>query len=253
MKSHTFIWVVLALCSTGAKAGVVVESSDPDIYFGTATLLAPGGSVLFSQNYLFVTQSIGQGLAEQIQADSALAAFAIVQNNILQAATLDDNQYLIKIFNTYSGGTSNGHAEPFYDPNNTLAFFAASDQLSTALKNLPVPFGTMVQTLLDTGNVQQPGDQYIVVGPTPGGPDFAIQASIALRLFEHDFTAVAVPVSTPEPSEWILISSGIALALLRSKLNWRLKRLPSPTASAMVRHHQGSLFIPAGVASGDIA
>jgi hypothetical protein len=213
----------LTFWQTAAFADIIVESTDPVAYFGTATLLAPGGGVLFSQNYLFLTQLMSPDLSGQIQVDPNTNAYPILQNNIAQFGTLDFTEYLVEIFNTYSGGTFDGHSEPFYNPNDPLTFFPADANLTQALHNLPVPPGTTAQTLTDTGDVLRGSAQYVVSAPTPSGPDSIIQASINLDIFEHDYTAVAQPTAVPEPgSLWLLLASGVALACGRRNLKEKL-------------------------------
>jgi hypothetical protein len=204
---------VASVIANAQSPMVIVESSDPDAYFGTATLLRPDGSVLSTQSYLFLSQAISPDSAANIQADPLAPSFPILENNITQFATVDNTEYLLQIFNTYSGGTFMGVAEPFYNPNDPLTFYPASADLTQALHNLPLPPGTIAQTITDTGDVQKTTIFYVVDAFAPGGTNVVLQASIALRVFEHDYTAVVSPA--PEPSTWLLMAGGMGAGLWR--------------------------------------
>jgi hypothetical protein len=198
---------------------IIVTSAEIHGYFGTATLLSPGGATLFSQNYLFLTTPISPDLAFDITADaySDADAFPIFQNNVGQFATLDSNVFVREISNgnCYPG-------TPFCDPNQALPILAADANLANALHMFPVSPGNTAVKLTDTGDVSKGSVQYVVFGFEPDGTT-VISASINIDLFEHDLTAVAEPnAAAPEPATWLLMLAGVAVPLIGSKLRGRV-------------------------------
>ncbi len=201
----------LLLSPTIVIGAVIITSAQINAYFGTGKLVSPGGLTLFTQDYLFFSNPISPDLAAEITTDPNANAFPIFQNNVTAGATFDSTLFV--------QGINNGNCQaagPLCDPMHPLPIFPADASLTAALKNLPVPSGYTLQTLIDTGDVFKGNlPDFVVFGPATDGRTI-IQASINISLFEHDFTAIASPgAAVPEPATELLVAGAFAAACIR--------------------------------------
>jgi hypothetical protein len=214
------IGLALALVPIVSATPVIVTSAEIDGYFGTATLLGPGGTTLFSKNYFFLANPISSDLAFDIVSGTASNAnlFPILQNNVGVFATLDPSVFVQEINNNFCHP-----AGPLCNPQQPLAILPADANLTQALHSLPVPAGDIAIPVTDTGDLFKGNVQDVVNGFAVDGSTI-IQASINMRLYEHDFTAQASPTSAaPEPTSGLLIVGALAMAFGYSALKNKAK------------------------------
>ncbi len=238
--------IALVLAAMAALAGTVQAGSIVDafswvgIYYGSAELLSPGGTLLSTTLAMTAeTQFVNFGTQADQNAIGAAMAQAMVQgfsnppngtpplppvfsqDFLSQVPSLEDNAGLGNEDQDLVTSTA-------FDPNNTPT--PASNALYTDLTNQPANFAVTA----DTGFVEYGGptdyvyaynidlpDPVVVPGNEPPCCATSVVGTIAVQFFERDLQLTEV-VATPEPRRtWLALIAVLAVWLALRRLTAR--------------------------------